>query len=339
MPAPRGSSALHSVPFRKFARTEGKAASADPGAEFMRHGKSSSSESAGNSTATRSRSKLPPMKETMQLLFSPDKRQVDQERARFREVIHTMQAAPVENVMGLISSNVPFFLGTNTSLFMQEMLEELDSMDPATPVPLGGGYQVTVEQQRTALVNLFTLTMDFIEGFVSHTQGELRSHQAVLKEIMEAAQKKSSTELDATLKRLRPQFREDFVTYLRGEYERVSTPPMTEDSVVLANLLQAIQARVLAEVEDMMGSDVSQVSRLLAFSDEEQVVTALRGSFLAGSLQPDQFLEMVETVLADLDERMPALLDSGNKDEELREMHRKLSAIRAFTVDYVAEMK
>jgi hypothetical protein len=149
----------------------------------------------------------------------------------------------------------------------------------------------------------------------------------------------SSTELDATLKRLRPQFREDFVTYLRGEYERVSTPPMTEDSVVLANLLQAIQARVLAEVEDMMGSDVSQVSRLLAFSDEEQVVTALRGSFLAGSLQPDQFLEMVETVLADLDERMPALLDSGNKDEELREMHRKLSAIRAFTVDYVAEMK
>jgi hypothetical protein len=75
MPAPRGSSALHSVPFRKFARTEGKAASADPGAEFMRHGKSSSSESAGNSTATRSRSKLPPMKETMQLLFSPDKRQ------------------------------------------------------------------------------------------------------------------------------------------------------------------------------------------------------------------------------------------------------------------------
>jgi len=114
---------------------------------------------------------------------------VDQERARFREVIHTMQAAPMENVMGLISSNVPFFLGTNTSLFMQEMLEELDSMDPATPVPLGGGYQVTVEQQRTALVNLFTLTMDFIEGFVSHTQGELRSHQAVLKEIMEAAQK------------------------------------------------------------------------------------------------------------------------------------------------------
>src|SRR6056297_3253210 len=66
VPAPRGSSALHSVPFREFARTEGKAASADPGAEFMRHGKGSSSEGAGNSTATRSRSKLPPMKETMQ---------------------------------------------------------------------------------------------------------------------------------------------------------------------------------------------------------------------------------------------------------------------------------
>ena len=32
---------------------------------------------------------------------------------------------------------------------------------------------------------------------------------------------------------------------------------MTEDAVVLANLLQAIQARVLAEVEDMMGADVS----------------------------------------------------------------------------------
>lgn len=148
----------------------------------------------------------------------------------------------------------------------------------------------------------------------------------------------SKEDLDATLKRLRPQFREDFVTYLRGEYERVSTPPMTEDAVVLANLLQAIQARVLAEVEDMMGADVSQVSRLLAFSDEEQVATALRGSFLAGTLQPAQFLEMVETVLGDLDERMPALLDAGTKNEELREMHRKLSAIRTFTADYVAEM-
>jgi len=152
-------------------------------------------------------------------------------------------------------------------------------------------------------------------------------------------QTESKEELDATLKRLRPQFREDFVTYLRGEYERVSTPPMTEDAVVLANLLQAIQARVLAEVEDMMGADVSQVSRLLAFSDEEQVATALRGSFLAGTLQPAQFLEMVETVLGDLDERMPALLDAGIKNEELREMHRKLSAIRTFTADYVAEMK
>lgn len=113
---------------------------------------------------------------------------VDKERTRFREVIHTMQAAPLENVMGLISSNVPFFLGTNTSIFMQEMLDELDAMEPRTVVALGNGYQVTVEQQRAALVNLFTLTMDFIEGFVSHTQGELRSHQSVLKEILEAAQ-------------------------------------------------------------------------------------------------------------------------------------------------------
>lgn len=107
--------------------------------------------------------------------------------------MYEMQASPLENVMGLISSNVPFFLSTNTSLFMQEMLEELDKMDEDSVIPLGEGedgqsYTVTVEQQRGALVNLFTLTMDFIEGFVSHTQGELRSHQAVLKEILEAAQ-------------------------------------------------------------------------------------------------------------------------------------------------------
>ncbi|GAB5032740.1 Hypothetical protein NocV09_01001860 [Nannochloropsis oceanica] len=313
--------------------------SADYGeGEFVKRrsiSRSDSTSGRGNST----RAKLPPMKETMQLLFSPDKRQVDKERTRFREVIHTMQAAPLENVMGLISSNVPFFLGTNTSIFMQEMLDELDAMEPRTVVALGNGYQVTVEQQRAALVNLFTLTMDFIEGFVSHTQGELRSHQSVLKEILEAAQNESKEALDATLKRLRPQFREDFVTYLRGEYDRVSTPPMTEESVVLANLLQAIQARVLAEVEDMMGADVSQVSRLLAFSDEKQVATALRGSFLAGTLQPAQFLEMVETVLSDLDERMPALLDAGTKNEELREMHRKLSSIRTFTAEYMAEMQ
>jgi len=125
---------------------------------------------------------------SFRILYSIPSFAVDKERARFREVIHTMQAAPLESVMGLISGNVPFFLGTNTSIFMQEMLEELDAMEPSTVIPLGDGYQVTVEQQRAALVNLFTLTMDFIEGFVSHTQGELRSHQGVLKEILEAAQ-------------------------------------------------------------------------------------------------------------------------------------------------------
>lgn len=68
------------------------------------------------------------------------------------------------------------------------MLEELESQPEDRVVPLGEGLQVTVVQQRAALVNLFTLTMDFIEGFVSHAQGELRSHQAILKEILEAAQ-------------------------------------------------------------------------------------------------------------------------------------------------------
>lgn len=88
----------------------------------------------------------------------------------------------------------------------------------------------------------------------------------------------------------------------------------------------------------MMGADVSQVSRLLAFSDEDQLATALRGSFLAGTVQPEQFLEMVETVLTDLDERMPGLLEAGNQAMELREMHNKLSSIKAFTVDYLASL-
>lgn len=73
------------------------------------------------------------------------------------------------------------------------MIEELDAQPEDGVVPLGGGLQVTVAQQRAALVNLFTLTMDFIEGFVNHTQGELRSHQAVLKEILEAAQNSESS--------------------------------------------------------------------------------------------------------------------------------------------------
>lgn len=250
------------------------------------------------------------------------------------------------------------------------MLEELESQPEDAVVPLADGFQVTVAQQRSALVNLFTLTMDFIEGFVSHTQGELRSHQAVLKEILEAAQNsawardmvvccmctrgkvhlthpvhphpptpESAGALDEAIRRLRPHFREDFIAYLRGEYERVTTPPMTEEGVVLANLLQAVQARVLAEVEQMMGADVSQVSRLLAFADEAQVQTALRGSFLAGTVKPDSFLEMVEMVLSDLDERMPGPLETDRQAVELRDMHTKLSAIRAFTVDYLKSLQ
>jgi hypothetical protein len=88
----------------------------------------------------------------------------------------------------------------------------------------------------------------------------------------------------------------------------------------------------------MMGADVSQVSRLLAFTDEEQVTTALRGSFLAGTVKPLPFLEMVEMVLADLDERMPALLDDGKQAQELREMHRKLSVIQGFAKEYIEKM-
>ena len=87
-----------------------------------------------------------------------------------------------------------------------------------------------------------------------------------------------------------------------------------------------------------MGADVSQVSRLLAFADEDQISTALRGSLLAGTVKPEQFLEMVEMVLADLDERMPGLLEAGNEAMELREMHNKLSSIRSFTADYVASL-
>lgn len=89
----------------------------------------------------------------------------------------------------------------------------------------------------------------------------------------------------------------------------------------------------------MMGTDVSQVSRLLAFTDETQVATALRGSFLAGTVQPEQFLEMVEMVLSDLDDRMPALLEDGKEARELREMHQKLGSIRAFTLEYLQGLR
>jgi hypothetical protein len=154
-----------------------------------------------------------------------------------------------------------------------------------------GEFKVTVEQQRTSLTNLFTLIMDFIELFVQHTRGELRSHQGVLREILEAAQNsephtpshahqhtptkherlgveagtgtalttgpcvcsqrrnaETATALDDKISELRPFFREDFLTFLQDEYARVTKPPMSEEAVVLANLLQAIRARVLSEV-------------------------------------------------------------------------------------------
>ena len=44
---------------------------------------------------------------------------MDQNRVKFRELVCEMQAAPLEEVMGIISRSVPFFMATNTSLFMQ----------------------------------------------------------------------------------------------------------------------------------------------------------------------------------------------------------------------------
>lgn len=44
---------------------------------------------------------------------------MDKNRAKFRDIVYEMQAAPLEAVMGIISRNVPFFMATNTSLFMQ----------------------------------------------------------------------------------------------------------------------------------------------------------------------------------------------------------------------------
>lgn len=168
-----------------------------------------------------------------------------------------------------------------------------------------GEFKITVEQHRASLMNLFTLMMDYIELFVQHTRSEARTHQGVLKEILEAAQTGTTplqlqalsrllnrlhfssltpvdalypdhagglstreadpsicfspvcifwlpvgndATLDAKITELRPYFREDFLTYLQSEYSRVTRPPMTDEAVTLANLLQVIQARLLAEV-------------------------------------------------------------------------------------------
>lgn len=55
---------------------------------------------------------------------------------------------------------------------------------------------MTVEQQRASLTNLFTLMMDYIELFIQHTRSEARSHQAVLREILEVAQTGRCIETD-----------------------------------------------------------------------------------------------------------------------------------------------
>jgi hypothetical protein len=94
-----------------------------------------------------------------------------------------------------------------------------------------------------------------------------------------------------------------------------------------------------AQVEGMMGGDIGLVSRLLAFTDEAQLATALRGSFLNGSVQPRKFLDMLDMVLADLEERLPSPLEAGAKAQELRDMHAKLRNIYSFTEDFIASTR
>lgn len=70
---------------------------------------------------------------------------------------------------------------------VQEMLEDMEDLDEGALLSVGE-FKITVEQHRASLMNLFTLMMDYIELFVQHTRSEVRTHQGVLKEILEAAQ-------------------------------------------------------------------------------------------------------------------------------------------------------
>jgi hypothetical protein len=149
---------------------------------------------------------------------------VDQQRWEFRSLVDTLLAAPVEEVVPRLSTNVRFLLSTNTTIFMQvrgvcmasngrvtrskgvllfqEMMEELDRSPPNSTVKLGE-FEITVEQQRDSLERLFELTLDFIEVFVQHTKDQFQGHQAVLREIVEVAQNGRRRQPASTCLRLR----------------------------------------------------------------------------------------------------------------------------------------
>lgn len=89
---------------------------------------------------------MPPLRESMALLFSPDKRRskhalgshtktvkpsfdsmccyavrgpVDQDRQKFRDLVNELLTSPMEAIIPTVTSNVPFLLSTNSSIFMQ----------------------------------------------------------------------------------------------------------------------------------------------------------------------------------------------------------------------------
>jgi len=73
-----------------------------------------------------------------------------------------------------------------SALLWQEMIEEVDRMDAGSMVSVGEA-QATVEEYKVSLTNIFTLFMDFVDQFVNRVKEEQRSHQAVLRQIIEVA--------------------------------------------------------------------------------------------------------------------------------------------------------
>lgn len=204
-------------------------------------------------------------------------------RNRFRGVMEQLLNAEDEyELPGIVSSHVHVLLDTNCSALLAEMQAEAPN-------------QVALD----TLNNAYEFLLAFMELFVEQTIAIQHRNQQLLSEMLTAA-RAGITHFETKMTEVRDRLDVTLLTYLDGEAERMKAAGGAES----LQAVSVIRARVAAEIDKLMGEEVSILNRLLGFEDRLVTRKALDAAMFQRSAQSGQrFVDLVRGTLQEVQKR------------------------------------
>jgi hypothetical protein len=146
---------------------------------------------------------------------------------------------------GIITPHVQFLLRSDCSAFAAELEAEASN-----------------ERALDTVRNAYDFLLSFLEEFVEQATAIQRRNQALLAELLAAAQQ-GVLQFEQKITALQEQLDMTLLMYLDSEADRLKAAGGKEALGVVA----IIRARIAAEIEKTMGEEISTLNRLLGFDD------------------------------------------------------------------------